>query len=96
MFILLFIFIFVLVSIVVYIDILYIYVYLFYIYIISYYAFLYYAWFFHDVSPRSSALQEIMAELRPGRAETLEMRVTQNLTPVPRAETQHQIGKSTN
>ena len=37
-----------------------------------------------------------MAELRPGRAETLEMRVTQNLTPVPRAETQHQIGKSTN
>ena len=87
MFILLFIFIFVLVSIMVYIDILYIYLY--YIYIISYYAFLYYAWFFHDVSPRSSALQEIMAELRPGRAETLEMRVTQNLTPVPRAETQH-------
>lgn len=26
--------------------------------------------------------EEIMAELRPGRAETLEMRVTQNLTPV--------------
>ena len=74
----------------VYIDILNLYLYHIISYhIISYYAFSYYAWFFHDVSPRSPAPQEIMAELRPGRAETLEMRVTQNLTPVPRAETQH-------